>query len=208
MRTCLILVLVGWACAGFPSHCNARGVPAQYGLDDFGQVNKQIYRGGQPNAEGVRRLHAIGIKTIISLRSMTSAASKTEAVAAHASGIVFTNFPMKGLGRPTEQQVQKVLDFIESAPAPIYIHCRCGADRVSLIVACYRIRHDHWQTPPAMEEAVRYGLSVWERGMRKFIISYGKAVTPVLKANRPPLNPTVPGKPNQFPQEAIQEWGP
>src|SRR6186713_2761784 len=36
---------------------------------NFGMINANYYRGGQPKAEGVKALKALGVKTIIDLRS-------------------------------------------------------------------------------------------------------------------------------------------
>ena len=37
-------------------------------LPNFGRVNERLYRGGQPGKGGLRRLAALGVKTIINLR--------------------------------------------------------------------------------------------------------------------------------------------
>ena len=42
------------------------------GLTNFYQVTTNLYRGAQPTAEGMKQLKAMGIKTVINLRSFHS----------------------------------------------------------------------------------------------------------------------------------------
>jgi protein tyrosine/serine phosphatase len=70
-----------------------------------------------------------------------------------------------------------LLALIETLPAPVFVHCRYGCDRAGTIIACYRIRHDHWSNEAALEEARKYGLSILEQGMISYIRTFGKAPT-------------------------------
>jgi protein tyrosine/serine phosphatase len=151
-----------------------RGLPPSEGIANFGKVNDKLYRGAQPDAAGITNLARLGVKTILNLR-MTKDVWKAEAAAAAANGITCTNVPMKGLGRPTDAQVTNLLALIETLPAPVFIHCEHGCDRTGTIIACYRIRHDQWSSESALQEAAKYGLSKLERGMKKYILDYGKA---------------------------------
>jgi protein tyrosine/serine phosphatase len=65
--------------------------------------------------------------------------------------------------------VAQVLALLEKLPGPVFIHCKHGCDRTGTMVACYRIQHDGWSAKTALQEAVTYGLSKWERGMKRFI---------------------------------------
>ena len=151
-----------------------RGLPAQEGIANFGRVNEDLCRGAQPDATAFQNLKRLGIKAIINLR-ISSDAWKAEAAEAQANGMVYTNAPMRGLGRPAEDRVRSILSLIESCPKPVFIHCEHGCDRTGTIVACYRIHHDGWTNQAALEEAVRYGLSKLERGMRRCIENFGKS---------------------------------
>ncbi len=148
-----------------------RGVPAQQGILNFGKVSEGVYRGAQPDAASLKNLQQLGVKTIISLH-LPKEAWKAEAAEAAANGIVYTNVPLRGLGRPTEQQVKDVLALLESSPFPVFVHCVHGCDRTGTIVACYRIQHDGWKGEAALQEAKKYGLSWAERGMKKFILEF------------------------------------
>jgi protein tyrosine phosphatase (PTP) superfamily phosphohydrolase (DUF442 family) len=151
-----------------------RGLPRQEGILNFGRISQQLYRGAQPDAAGVKRLHELGVKTIINLR-MPGDSWKAEATEAIAHGILYTNVPFRGFGRPTDAQVNQVLDLIASLPGPVFIHCQHGCDRTGTVIACYRIRHDGWSRDNAMKEAARHGISWFERGMRKFVVEFARS---------------------------------
>src|SRR5262245_55937679 len=104
-----------------------RGVPAQEGIVNFGKISDMIYRGAQPDAAAVKTLQRLGIKTIIDLR-LPNEGLQGEPAAALASGILYTNIPLRGMGRPTDEQVKQVLGLIESLPGPVFIHCKHGCD--------------------------------------------------------------------------------
>ncbi len=153
-----------------------RGTSPSEGIVNFGKVNDHLYRGAQPDALGIRDLKKLGIKTIINLRK-TKEVWKAEETEANANGIIYTNVPMKDFGRPTPEQVAKVLALIETLPSPVFVHCKRGCDRTGTIIACYRIKHDHWSSESALQEAKHYGISKFEWGMRKFIVEFGRATT-------------------------------
>jgi len=155
---------------------HARGVPASEGIVNFGKVSEVLYRGAQPDAAALGSLHRMGIKTIINLR-MTDDVWKEEESKAIAHGILYTNVPFRGIGRPTDDQVKTVLSLIDSLPGPVFIHCQHGCDRTGTIVACYRIKHDQWALEKALAEANHHGLSMFERGMKRFILDFAKAFT-------------------------------
>jgi protein tyrosine phosphatase (PTP) superfamily phosphohydrolase (DUF442 family) len=179
---CLFASLIALL-AGEPG-CSAaaRGVPAQNGILNFGKVSEGVYRGAQPDAAGVKRLQELGIKTIINLR-MPKDSWSGEALAANGGGIIYTNVPLRGFGRPTDEQVRTVLAIIDSLPGPVFIHCRHGCDRTGTIVACYRMQHDHWALDQALKEASQYGFSWLERGMKGFVQDFGKARTTALASS-------------------------
>jgi len=164
---CLLAVTsIGWV-------VKPRGVPAQEGIVNFGRVSERIFRGAQPDALGVKRLGTLGVKTIINLR-MNDDGWKDEASIAQACGILYTNIPFHGFGRPSDSQVNQVLQLIESLPGPVFIHCQHGCDRTGTVIACYRIRHDRWSEAKALKEAGRFGLSWFERGMRKYVLDFAR----------------------------------
>jgi protein tyrosine/serine phosphatase len=162
------LLLIVWSTLG------GRGLPPSEGIPNFGKVNNSLYRGAQPDEIGMKGLQSLNIKTIINLRT-AKGALKTEESQARACGISYTNVPLAGLGKPSDAEVAKILALIESSPGPVFVHCEHGCDRTGTIIACYRIQHDHWSGRDAMREAKKYGISMWEHGMRRYIENFAKA---------------------------------
>lgn len=152
-----------------------RGLPVQEGILNFGKINENLYRGAQPDEPGMVSLKKLGIKTIISLRRTNDLWNAEEALA-KTNGITFVNIPMSGLGRPTTAAVQQVLQIIASSSTPVFVHCEHGCDRTGTIIACYRIMHDQWTSEAALQEAKVYGMSSLERGMKRFVQDFAKAL--------------------------------
>ncbi len=151
-----------------------RGLPPSEGIVNFGRVNERLYRGAQPDELGIQNLKRLSIKMIINLR-MPKDALKAEQDQANASGIIYTNLPLAGIGRPTDAQIAKILAIIEASTSPVFIHCEHGCDRTGTIIACYRIKHDQWSVAAALMEAREYGMSKLERGMRSFVMDFARS---------------------------------
>jgi protein tyrosine/serine phosphatase len=162
----LLVALSGWA--------GQRGLPPKEGILNFGVVSERLYRGAQPDDSALDNLRRLGIKSIINLRT-TNDCWDPEPTAALNQGLVYTNVPLKGLGRPTADQIRRILELIDSLPAPVYVHCQHGCDRTGTVVACYRIQHDQWSGEVALREADVYGMSKLERGMRNFVREFAMA---------------------------------
>ena len=161
------LLLLAMAAASAPSRA-----PEKEALPNFHQVNENLYRGAQPLAGGIQKLKALGVKTIINLRGEDEGAHAEEAEA-RAAGFNYFNVPMDGLGRPSDEKVDKVLSLInDSGNWPVFVHCNHGKDRTGTIIACYRISHDGWKLDDAMKEARRYGMSWVQFRMRDYIKDY------------------------------------
>ena len=141
-------------------------------LPNFHQVNQQLYRGGQPKDEGLRKLKDLGVKTIVNLRG-EDAHTRTESEEARSLGLRYYSISLPEFSKPKDEEVERVLGII-NAPEnqPIFIHCRRGKDRTGTIIACYRISHDGWTAKQAKEEARRYGLGWVEIGMKQYIDNY------------------------------------
>jgi protein tyrosine/serine phosphatase len=156
-----------------------RGQPAQDGILNFGKVDEQVYRGAQPDAEAIKTLKKLGVKLIVNLR-LPGDGWKEEASEALANGILYTNFPMSGVGRPNDEQVRQVLALFENLSAPVFIHCQHGCDRTGTVIACYRIQHHGWSAELALREAERYGISKFEYLMRRYVLGFRPAPKPDL----------------------------
>jgi protein tyrosine/serine phosphatase len=150
-------------------------------LPNFHQVNEQLYRGAQPLHGGMDDLAALHIKTVINLRGEDESTleEKTEAAAA---GLRYFSVPLPGFGRPSDEQVEKVLALINDAQNwPVFVHCHHGEDRTGTIIAVYRITHDGWTAEQAKKEAKKYGMSRFQFGMKDYIGDYARDHKPALQ---------------------------
>src|SRR3954466_11696623 len=83
--------------------------PEEETLPNFHQVNENLYRGAQPRGDsGIRKLKTLGVRTVINLRGGDEGTGDEEAQA-RAAGLNYFNVPMDGLGRPSDEKVEKIL---------------------------------------------------------------------------------------------------
>lgn len=150
----------------------AQSAPRVRELPNFQKVNDHLYRGAQPETGGMKKLAALGIKTIVNLRGEDERA-RAEEKEARAAGLQYFSVAMPGLSRPQEDQVTRVLALIDAPEnGPVFIHCKHGADRTGTIVAIYRITRDNWTAERALAEARQYGMSWVQFGMKSYISDY------------------------------------
>ena len=127
------------------------------GPDRFSQMTPLLYRGAQPSAEQLALLRDVGVKTIVTfitdqkvLRDETDAAAKL--------GITVHSYPFFGMSSPDPQLLSRIVAELRTADAPVYIHCRQGRDRTSLIAALFRVWVQGWDPKVAWRhEALDFG---------------------------------------------------
>jgi protein tyrosine/serine phosphatase len=141
-------------------------------LPNFHEVNARLFRGGQPKPGGLKKLAALGVKTVINLRDDDQHMLDEEREA-KSLGMRFFNLPLSLGGRPSREQIARALTLIDAPEnQPVFVHCHKGADRTGVVVAAYRITHDHWSGDEAQREADRYGMGWWQHGKKDFISDY------------------------------------
>lgn len=142
------------------------------GIKNFGCVNKNLYRGAQPERGELKQLAEVGIKTIINLRGEDER-TRSEQVEAESLGLRYFGVPMPGLTRPSDEQMSGVLAILDAHENwPVFIHCKRGSDRTGTVIACYRISREGWTSSQAIAEAKRFGMSWVEFGMRDYVVDY------------------------------------
>jgi protein tyrosine/serine phosphatase len=159
-------------------------------LPNFNRVNQRLYRGGQPTKEGMNKLAALGVNTIINLRDADQRAF-TEAEQAKSAGLRYFNVPFKRRGRPGDSQMNEVLSMIDAPEnGVVFVHCHKGKDRTGTVIAIYRISHDNWTDQDAKREAESFGMKFWQRGMKEYISDYFRDRS--LHKNQPKQQPKNP----------------
>ncbi len=138
----------------------------------FRRVDEHVYCGRQPKKADFADLAQAGIKTILDLRGGIIH-KPWERKQAEAAGLQYVSLRLSGLFPPRRAQIAEILKLLEDpARAPFYVHCRRGYDRVGMVIASYRIAHDHWTNKQALEEASHFGLNRFEFLMKRYIRSF------------------------------------
>ena len=117
------------------------------GLSNFYLVTTNLYRGAQPTAQGMTELHAMGIKTVLNLRSFHS-----DHHLVSSGDLKLARLHMK----PWHAEDEDVVAFLRIASntnnLPLFVHCQRGADRTGMICAMYRIVECGWSKEAAIQE--------------------------------------------------------
>jgi protein tyrosine phosphatase (PTP) superfamily phosphohydrolase (DUF442 family) len=138
------------------------------GVNNFGRVTDLYFRGGEVTSEGVRKLHDMGVRTIIDLTG-----DREEEAAARRLGMKFYSFPMDGGERPDDAKVDAILKIITEAEEPVYAHCKGGRHRAGTIAALYRIRVQGWTPEKAWKEQQSYGFGSVKDHKQLYAYVYG-----------------------------------
>ena len=151
---------------------NAQFATSSKDLPNLYKITENLYRGGQPTEAGIRKLKAMGIKTVIDLRDDDDRAKREESWV-KAAGLRFVNIPLSNLFGPKDEKIESILAQIDrSENQPVFIHCKRGADRTGTAIAVYRITHDSWNADQANTEAKKFGFGWWQFFMKDYIDDY------------------------------------
>lgn len=143
--------------------------PARAELRNLHRVDEHIYRGKQPDKSDFRQLAGMGIRTVLDLRGGRIHKPR-ERKTVESLGMQYVSIRLSGIWEPKDRQIAQALNVLEDPSRwPIFIHCWRGDDRIGMVIACYRIQHDHWTNQQALEEADRLGLSPFEIFIRRYI---------------------------------------
>jgi tyrosine-protein phosphatase SIW14 len=150
------------------------GAAEPIGVSNFHQVSEDIYRGAQPTLEGFQALAKMGIKTIVDLRHEAAQVLQEQRMV-EALGMKFLSVPMT-MHAPTDDQVSRVLQQLNSSAGRVFVHCQGGRDRTGTVIACYRIAHDGWDSKKALDEARLDGMRR-DVGMKKYVRKFRSSLT-------------------------------
>jgi len=143
------------------------------GIDNFGKVSDQYYRGSQPVGEQLVKLKSLGVKTVIDLRK-----DRVDEASAWArdAGLQYINIPLTTKRAATEEQTAYFLSIVnDPANLPVYVHCKGGRHRTGQMTAIYRITHDGWTADQAYTEMKKYDFEdsfFYPRSLKKYVFSY------------------------------------
>jgi len=153
-------------------------IAAQAEIAHFYRVDNHVYRGTQPKAGDFDELAQMGVKTVLDLRGGRFHRPR-ERKLVEAAGMQYISIRLSGIWEPKKEQIARILALLEDpARAPVFVHCRRGDDRVGLVIACYRIAHDHWTNEQALNEARLHGINPLEVLMRSYIRHFDPSKLP------------------------------
>ncbi len=130
------------------------------GVPNLYRVSTNLYRAAQPTAEGMRNLRALGIKTIVNLRSFHS---DRDALAD--TGLDHEQIAVIAW-HPERDEVVRFLRIVtDPARTPALVHCMHGSDRTGMMCALYRIAVEGWTKEDALREMAEGGFGfhgIWQ----------------------------------------------
>jgi protein tyrosine/serine phosphatase len=152
-------------------------------IDNFGRVNDEYYRGGQPAGDDFKALSNLGVKMVIDLAAEGDSAEEANA---RAAGMHFVRIPMTTHQVPTPAMITQFLSLVsDPANQPVYVHCMGGRHRTGVMTAIYRMTLEQWNAARAFQEMKHYkfGADFLHPEFKQFVETYvpDPLVAPVLK---------------------------
>lgn len=156
------------------------------GVPNLHRVSHNLYRSGQPTAEGMENLTDLGVNTVINLRYFGNDEDEVGKLALTVAELPTLSWV------PSNENASAFLDLVEDPDAgPFLVHCLHGADRTGAMCAIYRIENQGWTQEEAVREMTSgaYGFhSIWQNLIR-WVFRYTNASDPT-KLSHPLRNVT------------------
>jgi protein tyrosine/serine phosphatase len=130
------------------------------GVPNLHKVSDTLYRSAQPSAKGMKNLKAMGIETIVNLRSFHSDRDEIRD-----TGLAYEHITMKAWHAEEEDAVKFLQIVTNPKRSPVLVHCQHGADRTGTMCALYRVAVQGWSKEEALKEMMQGGYGfhgIWE----------------------------------------------
>lgn len=154
-------------------------------IKNFGQVNHNYYRGGEPDDDDYADLAALGIRTLVDLRGDDG--DGKEKLLVGRAGMNYVHIPMSTRKTPSAATVEEFLRVVsDPANQPVYVHCVEGRHRTGVMTAVYRMARDGWTADQAFNEMRQYhfGPAFLHATLKKFVYEYERARSAVVNAGQ------------------------
>ena len=125
------------------------------GVENFGTVSPNLFRGAQPTSEGFETLSKMGVTMVVDLR----ADGARERAQVTKLGMQYVSIPWRCYD-PHDDSVAEFLTLLRAnADKKIFVHCRQGTDRTGMMIAAYRMTQQGWTAGEARKEMEAFGFS-------------------------------------------------
>jgi tyrosine-protein phosphatase SIW14 len=157
MKVLSALMLIGLCTRLLAVEAGPRERPAHWAtpminvsLENCYRVSDDLYRCEQPGKQDIADLQAMGVRSILNLRSWN-----TDPQVLEEAGFKLLLQRMEADDLTVDDLVA-ALRLLRDAPKPVLVHCWHGSDRTGSVVAAYRIVFQNW-TPAAALDELRHG---------------------------------------------------
>jgi protein tyrosine phosphatase (PTP) superfamily phosphohydrolase (DUF442 family) len=116
-------------------------------LENFYRVTDDLYRGAQPDAAGLRRLKALGVKTVVNLRRFHE-----DGQMVGQAGLEWVHINVNPFKPRRDQLVAFLRVASDPNRTPVFVHCQRGIDRTGMMCAVYRMVICGWTKAEAIDE--------------------------------------------------------
>ncbi|EPR43084.1 protein tyrosine/serine phosphatase [Desulfovibrio sp. X2] len=134
-------------------------------LDEQGNFHAvtagEAYRSAQMDRDELEHyVRAFGIRTVVNLRGGQRGAAwyDEEVATCRALGVGHVDIALSATSAPAPAKLRRLLSIFRSAPRPILVHCKSGADRSGLAAALWKLVIDGESAKSAARQlSLRYG---------------------------------------------------
>ncbi|MFH1368848.1 MAG: dual specificity protein phosphatase family protein [Elusimicrobiota bacterium] len=105
----------------------------------------EAYRSAQLNKKQFEKyIKQYSLRSVLNLRgkNLNEKWYEDEIAICSSLGVTHYDVQLSAINKPTEEETREILEIFKSAPRPLLIHCRYGADRTGLVAAMWRVAVD------------------------------------------------------------------
>lgn len=128
-------------------------------IQNFFQVDDNLYRCAQPDQAAFLELEKRGVRTVLNLRGFHSDLDE-----ARGTKLKLIHVPIDTWNITDSEVVSALRVLADKANYPVVVHCQHGADRTGIVVAMYRTVFQGWSKEGALKELTAGGFgfhTVW-----------------------------------------------